>query len=342
LSSSHSSKKYAEFKANICYRFPVKNDYDGYYIRELIPEEVAYEILLSSNSKISKKFKKDVSKIIADLRKSNKLVINNADIKLKRNNSVKNMKMNVIETHNDSVLSFNNPNDMDLLLQLVIDGAKFTISAFNKCHVMYLVFINLDDGNGSVIIKFGYTEDIIERLQSLEKEYNTDIIFLNCKAIKGESSEREFHKILKNSYPDAIYEHTIKDTKKTELYKFSRILLDEYNNYDSGIEQPTEEQELDDEQMLILKSLRYQEDTIVNLISKKNNNDKSVWKYMYKRIERDIIESNNNKDIKIAEINNILKMRQLEREKEKEDHKYRMANINKNNNKNKKGKKRTG
>jgi very-short-patch-repair endonuclease len=92
------------------------------------------------------------------------------------------------------------------------------------------------------------------------------------------------------------------------------------------------------------------------------------YKYMYKRIDRDINDSNNNKDSKIAELNNIkdlkkmeldqeldtrkldqeiamrkldheLAIKNLEREKEKEDHEYRMANIKANK---KTKKKRTG
>lgn len=67
--------KYEEFSPKITNFMCVKNDYGGYIVRELIPEEVMYEIILSSNSAISKSFKKDVSMIIKKAREDNKLFV---------------------------------------------------------------------------------------------------------------------------------------------------------------------------------------------------------------------------------------------------------------------------
>lgn len=63
-------KKYKEFSPKITNFMCVKNEFGGYIIRELIPEEVMYEIILSSNSEFSKSFKKDVSMILNKLKQS--------------------------------------------------------------------------------------------------------------------------------------------------------------------------------------------------------------------------------------------------------------------------------
>lgn len=67
--------KYNEFSKDIVGYNIFQNDYGGYCIREYITEQTAYEIILSSRSVLSKSFKKDVSKILADVRKSGLLTL---------------------------------------------------------------------------------------------------------------------------------------------------------------------------------------------------------------------------------------------------------------------------
>ena len=68
IDKSMTDKKYKEFSSKITHFICAKNEYGGYIIRELIPEEVMYEIILSSNSAFSKSFKKDVSKMIDNIK----------------------------------------------------------------------------------------------------------------------------------------------------------------------------------------------------------------------------------------------------------------------------------
>lgn len=53
--------KYKDFSKDIIGYCPVKNEYGGYFIREFISEETMYQVILSSNSTLSKSFKKDVT-----------------------------------------------------------------------------------------------------------------------------------------------------------------------------------------------------------------------------------------------------------------------------------------
>lgn len=69
-------KKYNEFYDKITHYTVEKNEFGGYIIRELVAEDVAYDIILSSKSEFSKSFRGSISKIITDARKDGKLVAN--------------------------------------------------------------------------------------------------------------------------------------------------------------------------------------------------------------------------------------------------------------------------
>ena len=62
--------KYMEFKDRIIDTCLVKNEYGGYYIKEFVNEGSMFDIILSSTSDFSKRFKKDVSNILVELRKN--------------------------------------------------------------------------------------------------------------------------------------------------------------------------------------------------------------------------------------------------------------------------------
>lgn len=74
LKESTLARKYTEFFDKIKYYTVEKNQFGGYFIRELVTEEVAYEIIMSSRSTFSKLFKSCVSQIIVEARRDGKLV----------------------------------------------------------------------------------------------------------------------------------------------------------------------------------------------------------------------------------------------------------------------------
>src|SRR5690606_6780838 len=114
LKTTSYTEKYNEFSNQITNYIWYKNEFDGYILRELIPETTVFEIILSSNSIISKSFKKDVSEILSDLRKDGDLIITNDTIsakKLKKHANVDEGKDVVIKNmiKNDLSLSYDNP-----------------------------------------------------------------------------------------------------------------------------------------------------------------------------------------------------------------------------------------
>ena len=80
MTNASFNKKYNEFKHEIKLYKWHPNQYGGFYLRELIPERTLYKLILSSNSKISKTFKNDVSEILENLRKEDQLEITNEKI----------------------------------------------------------------------------------------------------------------------------------------------------------------------------------------------------------------------------------------------------------------------
>jgi len=234
LKKSSWNDKYNEYFEQIVYYMWHQNEFSGYILRELIDEETVYNLILSSNSVLSKKFKKEVAVILKQLRENGNLQIDNTGMKLKKSSKTKNMNedhANKINTNYINALSYNSDLDMIYVTSLIINATTIPISYYMKKHVLYAVIIPLKTNHNNVIIKFGYTEDIIERMITLQQEYKSEIFFINAKIITGEKDEKHFHKMLKNAYPHLIENQTIDNKDKTELYKLSRKLIEEFDSY---------------------------------------------------------------------------------------------------------------
>lgn len=67
LHKSQSHEKYNEYKNRITHWLPVKNEFGGYFIRELIPMNVLCDLAMSSSSDFSKALRKNIGDIIEKL-----------------------------------------------------------------------------------------------------------------------------------------------------------------------------------------------------------------------------------------------------------------------------------
>lgn len=67
LKKSQQQEKYNEYYDRITHYVPVKNEYGGYFIRELIPVNVLCDLAMSSNSNFSKELRKNIGDIIQKL-----------------------------------------------------------------------------------------------------------------------------------------------------------------------------------------------------------------------------------------------------------------------------------
>lgn len=228
LKKSSWNIKYNDFKNDIQYYTCHQNKHGGYIFRELITEQTMYEIILSSNSVISKSFKKDVSNILVDLRKSGKLKVSNEKIEV----NIDDEPVNIEPIHR--TYKFNNLEDRLYAKELIRSGSLFPIAKYMDHHVLYSFIIKIP-GN-SIIMKFGYSEDIVDRIKSLRCEYKCNVFFVRAKLINRRKDETRFHSLLKNKYPHLIKKYHIGNKDKVELYKFNPILMQEYDDYMNELE----------------------------------------------------------------------------------------------------------
>jgi hypothetical protein len=166
IKESMMNKKYKEFSSKINHYICVKNEYGGYFIRELIPEEVMYEIVLSSDSDFSKSFKQDVSLIIKKARQDGKLFINM---------STSNIEYDKNDTSVRGYLSIAGC-DQDIL-EKTFDTSVSTISAvylFTIGQVKTLRdSMNIDEkyDDENIVVKFGMTDDLRRRSKEHHKNF---------------------------------------------------------------------------------------------------------------------------------------------------------------------------
>jgi len=218
-----------------------KNEYGGYVIRTLITEEVMYELLLSSASKISKLFKKDVSAILANLRRKHKLCIDGDTLKLKKDKMVlsriespKAIELcNGWKLNNDPVFKYTNKEDCHILESLVSNGSRIFLTNYAHQHVLYAFIMPFEMDDERVIVKFGYSEDIVTRFGKLKTEYKcSEIYLIGIKIIHGQRTEKEFHKILTDTYKtrkEIITGLKIdKTVDKVELYQLSEGMFQKF------------------------------------------------------------------------------------------------------------------
>lgn len=236
---TQTNEKYNEFSEEIKYIALHKNEFEGYIFRELINEKTMYKMILSSNSIFSKSFKSDIADILSEFRKNNMITITNEKIKI----NTKNVKSNIntdaklhdcidIIKNDVKLYSHDSRNDSKYIEQLIKNGKKIPLQQYNKKNMLYAFIILLPCDHDFYIVKFGYTDDIMNREKTLQEEYKAKVFLIGVKLINTPSDEKKFHNILKMKYPSCIQEYTIGNKKKKELYKFSNCLLVEFNNYD--------------------------------------------------------------------------------------------------------------
>lgn len=236
LKKTSSNDKYNEFASKIVKYKWEKNEFGGYILHELINEETMYELILSSNSVFSQTFKTSIAKILVQLRKDEALEITNDEFKLKpqskkyvNEDTELGLLMNTQKEYQP--LSCKNPSHMEYVMKLILNGRSISKSAYHKIHILYCFIMPLRSDENIFIIKFGYTEDINERISTLSNSYKCSAHLIGLKVITGKNDEQEFHKILKKNYKNLIHFYKKNNKKKVELYKFHPQLLIEFDNY---------------------------------------------------------------------------------------------------------------
>jgi len=88
---------------------------------------------------------------------------------------------------------------------------------------------------GAPVIKIGFTNNLFERIKSLEKHYDAKFKLIAVKLCDRISDEKLFHKMILLKYGDEFtFTGTFKKTRSTELYYFDERLLDEFENFEAN------------------------------------------------------------------------------------------------------------
>ena len=233
--------KYSKTSKHITNYMWHKNEFGGYILRELIPEKAMFEIILNSNSKLSKSFKTDVAQILSDLRKEGNLVITNDAVtkKLKKHANIDEESDAKIKELIDKpiTLSYDNTMDMTQLYLLINQITFIALTEFLNQSVLYAFIVSLKRDHTDVIVKFGWSLDILARIKKLHTTYGSNFYLIGIKKVKNETIEKNFHAVLKQKFPDSIEKVSIKDKNKVELYKFNLLMMNEFNGVEEDYSQ---------------------------------------------------------------------------------------------------------
>lgn len=222
-----SKQKYNTFAELICKFMWFKNEFNGYILRELITLEGLCKILMSSESALSKRFKNDIAGIMAELDNEGRIEITNKKMSLC--DQTNNKKINeLVDAVKFAPFSYESKEHLARIYSTLTNLSLRPFAKYLNTSVLYIFIVPLKRDHNNIVVKIGWTCDILKRWKQLASEYHSNFYLLDIKKIEKESVETEFHEALKKRYPDAIELMTIKKQEKTELYKFNDQILQEF------------------------------------------------------------------------------------------------------------------
>lgn len=106
---------------------------------------------------------------------------------------------------------------------------------YHNKNVIYMFHTTIKSNRGVPVLKIGFTNNLFERIKSLEKHYDAKFKLINVKECDRLSDEKLFHKMILLKYGDEFtYTGTFKKTRSTELYYYDERLLNEFEDFDPG------------------------------------------------------------------------------------------------------------
>ena len=103
---------------------------------------------------------------------------------------------------------------------------------YHNKNVIYMFHTTIKSNRNVPVIKIGFTNNLFERIKSLEKHYDAKFKLINVKLCDRLSDEKLFHKMILLKYGDQFtYTGTFKKTRSTELYYYDERLFDEFENF---------------------------------------------------------------------------------------------------------------
>lgn len=300
LHENRTTEKYTANKNRIIFRYWFMNEFEGYLLRELIDSGGLYAILLNSNSKFGKTFKQHVEKILVELTNKGCLSIGAHGIELKKDALRENYSK--METATAIVkYSYENSLHFNCMYEIVMKGSRINLSMYLKKHVIYAFLVMATNVIVPyMIIKFGYTHDIVTRIGSLGNEYEkSKFVLLGIRFVESEEDEKKFHEYLRKRYPSMPFEMEINGRKKTELYYFNPCLMDEFDGYRTDLNNTVIVTTLTEEAKKVMELLSIELDNFINSATTLIKNDPDYVRTIIKMRHERSLEMERQKTIEM-------------------------------------------
>lgn len=131
----------------------------------------------------------------------------------------------------DKICKYNNSKDCKYIGNLLEQGKQIILSKYLQNPIMYLLIIQLEQEDKEVMIKIGYTEDILERISTLSNEYECGYYLVKLKIVNGKKDEYNFHKKMISAYKKMYLHDKCNGVDIHGLYKMDRNIINEFYNY---------------------------------------------------------------------------------------------------------------
>jgi len=104
---------------------------------------------------------------------------------------------------------------------------------YHNKNCIYMFHTTIKSDTDQPILKIGFTNNLFDRIKSLEKHYRATFRLIKIKLLDRLSDEKLFHKMIRLKYGDEfVYDGIFKKTRGTELYYYDERLLNEFDKYE--------------------------------------------------------------------------------------------------------------
>lgn len=94
---------------------------------------------------------------------------------------------------------------------------NFMLLLYMNKHCMYLLYTDIDNKDGYMIIKIGYSYNIIQRLLELKRDYGNIFYPIKIYEINGEVDEQNFHSYMKKNHEELRYTNNEMKKNKSSI-----------------------------------------------------------------------------------------------------------------------------
>jgi prophage antirepressor-like protein len=197
---------------------PIKAGENVYNHRHtFINADGLYQLIDKSTKENAKKFKKYVVQCMEDLRLKGYVDDKSHEGRINIHENIYHFTRKKMTDDKESRFYDNEDEEMDLFSELNKD---IDLSQYDMQSCIYLFVTSIKNmKDDRLILKIGFTQDIISRCKSIHDEYGSTFKLIAINLVNNINDEKKLHRRLKNC-DNGIYWYPVKigKTDKTELY----------------------------------------------------------------------------------------------------------------------------